>query len=710
MADGDRVWAAVDALRIPAVIVLIIVCGAAWLPSTIQFFGRGGQRETVEWIVFVFLGTAFPVIAAGLAWFGPGLLPIRWIRAANSALALFLIVSCLVFLAALGLPAFLLGACFGVSTLAFGQLVNGRRERDTPQLVIAAVVLAAAWGSALTLASWTGPWPWTIQSLRTPVVLVSLAAAAVATLLAEQSGNRNLRAPAFKLSKVDLLPVIAFVILSFRTTPIVEFYHWSFWTGPIESVRQGGWLLWDVPSQYGFLSVLLPALLPVADAWQALYLFQAVLYVAVAIAIYVVLKGLRPSAIASGVAFAFTATALFFRPRTADLILPAQMTPAGGPVRFVWCYAILVVLLWKYARGDKVSSKRFAIVGTLVWIASVAWSAESAIYCTVAWVAAFGVFVLQRGAIAGHIAKHVGAGLGLLAAAVAIAVSLVTVVYLVADGHNPDWASYYEYALLFSGGYSALPVDGYGPVWYLIILFAVASAAVVHFLVLDPRHPRVFVAAGAWGTVWAVSSYFVSRSHPVNMLSLVPLLVFALAIVLHLTRSLPRAYWVRLTRLVAVPLICVPPVLTLSHRGFVTLLTMPQAPMSALTAQVPAMDSSLASLAGRAGMKPSDPVFFTSDGRYLLPRWPRLTGGIAATNELAWMPKPYEMISTLPQERRDAYITRFSGRVRSGGWLVQKKSEVNAGYQSVLRLIGREYEEGDSFQNERWIIVRYEPK
>ncbi len=734
MDDGARRWAAVKSFRVAALVVLIVVAGAALLPPTIRLFGRGGQRETVEWLVYVFLGTAFPAITAVLAWFGPRIFPGRLNRVVHWALAAFLGVACVVFLGALGPAAALLSSSLAVVTVACAELLKRRRERDITTLVISAIALTAVWASALTLASWTDHWSWATQSVRTVVVLAALTMAAIATLMARDVGKQHLLRQSFGLSPVDALPVLAFILLSFRTTPIVEFYHWSFWTGPVESVRQGGWLLWDVPSQYGFLSLLIPALLPVSDAWQALYLLQAVLYVAVAVALYVVLKGLRPGLTARLLAFAFTAAALFFRPRTSELILPAQMTPAGGPMRFFWCYAILALLVWKYRRGEAVSPRRFAITGTVVWIASVAWSAESAIYCTTAWVGALGVFVLQRalsgsvrvsapaagtpsstgerigtgrGPVSRRVATHVAGALALLAGAAVAAVAVTTAVYRAVDGHGPDWASYYEYALLFSGGYSALPIDGYGAVWYLIILFAAVSTAVVQFLLLDPGHPRLFVAAGAWGTIWAISSYFVSRSHPVNLLSLVPLLMFALAIVLHLTRSLSPAYWVQLLRFAAVPLICVPPALTLAHGGFAALLTEPQRPMSELTAQVPAMDSSLAQLVVRAGMKPSDPVFFTSDGRYLLPRWPALSDGIAETNELAWMPKPYEMISTLPEERRDAYITRFSGRIGRGGWLVQKKSEINPGYQSVVALIEETFVPRETFENDTWVIRRY---
>lgn len=763
-----------SSLWVAGFVSLIAVAGAALLPKIIQLAGRGGQRETVEWLVYLVLGTAFPAAVASIAWLGPRLLGMRRMQGLQLAFATALVAASGLLFANLGLRAALISVMLAVATVggmtAFGPAV---RTPWGPRTIGLLAVVSAAWASALTLASWTTVWGWASNSVMSIPLLLLFIGVTVVSLFGWRTPNAaqhrkissvpvsissgsgtfdgsdgvlnpvaddvtSPRGAAFRLTKHDVPAIVAFLILSFRTTPIVEFYHWSFWVGPIESVRQGGWLLWDVPSQYGFLSVLLPALLPVSDGWQALYLFQGILYIAVATALYAILKALRPGIPARFMAFVFTSAALFFRPRTDVLILPAQMTPAGGPMRFIGCYAILAVLIWKYWRGDRVSPKRFAIVGTLVWVTSVAWSAESAIYCTVAWVGALGVFALQRAfaesrepaksefgsALASDMSpgadraafasrrrwfslRPIIGGLAVLALGLSSAVAIVSAYFQIREGHGPDWSSYYEYALLFSGGYSALPIDGYGAVWYLIVLFAAASTAVVHFLMLDPRHPRVFVAAGAWGTIWAISSYFVSRSHPVNLLSLIPLLVFSLVVILHLARSVPAANWVLLLRLVAVPLICVPPALTLSHRGFMDLLREPQTPMASLSVQVPAMDSSLAALALQAGMSPADPVFFTSDGRYLMPRWPVADQTGDLTNERAWMPKPYEMISTLPPERRDAYMERFAARIGSGGWLIQKKSEVNPGYESVVRVIERRFAPVETFENDVWLVRRY---
>ncbi len=707
----ELVWTA-------AIALVFVTVGYALLPGFIRMMGKSGRIESVEWSLFLLLGLGFPVVAAGAGLLAVKMDPSRARMVSMIAGAVvigFALWSFWVF----GTGAFLasLGLALVVLLVARWSRGEGSRTVASRENLVAVVVLTAAWEAVMKIASWTDATGWITQSARTPILAIVVAAAAAITIAAVASRSDDEAGKGFRLSWVDGIALVVFLMLGFRTTPIVEFYHWGFWVAPVESIRQGGWLLWDIPSQYGFLSVLLPSLLPTANGWEAIYLFQAGLYVVTAIAIYVAIAALRPGIVPRLVALAFTATAFFFRPRTFPLIIPAQDTPAGGPMRFFWCYAMLLVIVWKYYRGDKVRDRTFAIVGSIVWLVSVAWSAESAIYTTVAWAAAYTVFLLQRFLAAnatdsstGNRRRNLIAGFALPVVTILLGIAVVTVIYKAGSGHSPDWKSYYEYALLFSGGYSALPADPRGAVWYLVVLFIVASAIVVRFLVREPASPKLFVAVGAWGTIWAISSYFVSRSHPVNLLSLVPLLMFSIAIMLHLLRGDANDGWTNLLTIVTAPLIAMPILITLAHAGFPNLLFREQSPMSKLTVQVPAMDSSLAQLAGTAGIRPSDRVFYVSEGKFLTPRWPSLDAdGKADINRHPWAPEPFEVISTLPAARRDLYITRFQDRLKTGGWLIEKKSEINPDYSSVLGLIERSFSRTRSFENDKWLVYRYEP-
>ncbi len=702
-----------------AIALVFVTAGYALLPGFIRLMGRSGRIESVEWSLFILLGLGFPVVAMAAGFFAVRMAPSR--ARMVSAVA-GIVVTCFALWSfwTFGPGAFVTSLGLAIVSLVVvrwstGEMRAGLATRGNFVILIA---LAAVWEAVLRIAYWTDAVGWMTQSARTPVLAVVVAAGCAVTIAAVSTRSQGETRERFRFSWIDIIPAIVFVVLGFRTTPIVEFYHWGFWVGPVESIRQGGWLLWDIPSQYGFLSVLLPSLLPTANGWEAIYLFQGALYVITAMLLYVAIASLRPGIIPRLTALAFTATAFFFRPRTFSLIIPAQDTPAGGPMRFFWCYAMLLVIVWKYYRGDKVRDRTFAIVGSVVWLFSVAWSAESAIYTTVPWAAAYSVFLLQRffktrnaESWSTNRGRNLAAGFALPIFVIAAGIAAVTVFYRAFDGHSPDWKGYYEYALLFSGGYSALPADSRGAVWYLVVLFIVASAIVVRFLSREPESSKLVVAVGAWGTIWAISSYFVSRSHPVNLLSLIPLLMFSTVLMLHLLSTSSADGWTNLLSTVTVPLLAMPIVLTLAHRGFPSLLVRDQLPMSKLTLQVPVMDSSLTQLAFTSGVRPADPVFFVSEGKFLMPRWPAPdVSGRAVTNPRAFAPKPYEVINTLPGARRDLYMTRFQHRLGEGGWLIQKKSQINPDYQGLLGLIEKSFTRTGSFENEKWTIYRYEPK
>ncbi|MBA3341101.1 MAG: hypothetical protein H0T48_04630 [Gemmatimonadaceae bacterium] len=705
-----------EPLWVAGLALAFIVRGSQWIPTIIQLAGRGGRVETAEWGVYLLLGTVFPMIVATLGLLAPQRVDSRWMIVVVSGLSAFAITYGLMFLWRAGAGSALAGAVMATVLLAGALFVRKSKSQDAcplgqGEMALLWFVLWLVSVAAFKLASWAAGAGWITQSPATPVILTLLAAAALHVTVMRRGATE----PRWKLLPSDAPALLLFTFLSFRTYPIAEFYHWSFWVGPIEAVRQGGWLLWDVPSQYGFMSILLPSVVPAPNAWAALYAVQAILYAVVAAGMFIVLRSLRAGYVAYLLALAVTATTLFFRPRAASLLLAAQMTPAGGPMRFFWCYVVLAVIAWKFVRGDRVGTWMFAICGTAVWLVGVAWSAESAIYCSAAWFGAYAVFLIQNFARRDDGARlpprQLAVAVALPVVAVVLWITATSLIYRVMDGHPPDWMSYYEYALLFSGGYSALVIDPHGPVWYLVALFALVSTAGIYFLRSTPLHPRVLVAAGAWGTVWSVSSYFVSRSHPVNLLSLVPLLVFSAALVVHAARGLSDSRWKTLAHLVFVPLLIVPPALTLAHRDIIRELRRPQLAPRAIASQIPPMDSSLASLAVAAGMTPADPVFLVSDGKWIMPPWPAVAGGEGVrTSETSWMPKPYEMISTLPPGRRNAYMSRFTDRMRTGGWLVQKKSELSPAFEELLLQLGLTHSRTKAYENEKWIIQHHVPR
>src|SRR5437588_10370140 len=95
-----RRWSAasIEPLWIASLGLLIILPGYQFRAAVIRFFGRGGQTETVEWLVYVSVLVVFPIAAFVATRF---IFPIssRTEWAVKAALVLFLSLEVLVYLA-----------------------------------------------------------------------------------------------------------------------------------------------------------------------------------------------------------------------------------------------------------------------------------------------------------------------------------------------------------------------------------------------------------------------------------------------------------------------------------------------------------------------------------------------------------------------------------------------------------------------------------
>jgi hypothetical protein len=366
----------------------------------------------------------------------------------------------------------------------------------------------------------------------------------------------------------------------------------------------------------------------------------------------------------------------------------------------------------KSAKGEVKHDRadwRFELWGHLIWLGSVCWSVESAIYCSAVWFPAYALYLVRRTSHAS--ARAILQSVAVPVGALVLIVGLVSLLYAAVLGHSPDWIGYFEYALLYSGGFHSLPIDPSGSVWFLLIIFLSISTAAVIYLFRDSGHPRVMVLAGAWGGVWAISSYFVSRSHAANLLSIATFLVFAAAITLRVLADQPRESWHGLIRVAIVPMFVAPVALTLAHPSFVREITTPQLSYASFTEQIPLMEPSLNQLLLEAGAKPTDPVVRIGDARLMLPAWrPQRPGDARRVSPYSWLPKQYEIIGTLPADRRQKYIDRLARHLQLSGWLIHSKTGGIPDFDKQLADIRRTHLETRRFENNDWIVSWYQVK
>jgi hypothetical protein len=732
---STRLWLELEPLWIAALALLIILPGFQLGAAVIRLFGRGGQQETVEWLTYLAVLAGLPLGVFVIVQLLPRATSPRVQSMVKAALLFFVAAESAVYVAGSHWKALGASAALSLVTVAIVGLGDYWRDsevrlhQDLLDWIPLTLIGTAAWMSAGSLVTWSDSVSWFVGSPgRVLVFVLAFAISALATRAtfrppASTSASTARRRWSGAATILTLLGAVVLLALSFRTAPIVDLYHWAVYVGPIQALRQGAWLLWDAPAQYGVMPTLIPTLLP-GNAWQSFYVFQAAANVVIAFLMFWAFGGKGSSVSRIILATTLTATTLFFRPREGPVLLAAQMTPSGGPVRFIWLFVILAYVFRYYMKAMKGAGRadsselRFELYGTLIWLGSVCWSVEAAIYCSGAWFPAYLLFLIQRtsrelrsGRSRSEVTRLLLRSLALPIGGLLLVVAAVSIVYRFGLGHLPDWTAYFEYALLYSGGFHSMGIDPSGSVWFLLIIFLAISTAVVMYLVKDPFHPRVIVLAAAWGGTWALGSYFVSRSHPANLLSIATFLVFAAAITLRVVADQPPERWHALIRVAILPMFVTPIALTLGHPQFLQQITTPQLSYRDFTEQIPLMEPSLNELLLEAGAKPTDPVVRIGDGRLVLPAWrQRDSRGARVISPYSWLPKQYEIIATLPADRRQKYIDRLAQHLRLSGWLVHSKTGGISNYSEQLADIQRTHAETRRFENKDWIVSWYELK
>ncbi len=680
------------------------------------------QGETYDWTQYLTLGTLFPALLLGLALLAPTSLgqnlagPLRWLK--------------------LGLTAFLVGlttlfifkqASYYALALALIQtgiigLVSWRWKKPftVAQGLAGFLAAALAWTAASTLVWWQ---PFGQFLLSSPYTLAIFILSGLLTLgwlfypLTLTIPQRLSKLPWRGLGHT--LAIIIFGWASMRTVGLFEpgtaaEFHWSTYVGPAELVRQGGAILWDTPSPYGFLSVLTIAALPLGTVWQTFFWLNALFLFMSGGLVYLLLRPLRADGLGWLLALSGTLATVFLLAGQAQNLAGPSLYPSSGPYRFFWCYALLAII-WREGRKP---GRRVWWTGNLVWLVAVLWAEECAIYASAIWLPAYAL-MLWRSAYRPKKQQSLGrAALWLLlpVALIVGAVGLISLIYSLSLGHGPDWWTYFEYGAYFQTSFWVTPIELTGPVWGLFLAFAIASTSLYYGLRRGLHEPALSLLWGGWAALWVTASYFVGRSAANNVTNLLPFLWLAVLLPAQWLVSEKTdsriTRWVWLWRWAAVPLLIVSLTLAFGNQSAVSRALF-SAPANATQIErlLPVMDSSLQQLMAQAGVKSDDPINAPhfSPEVIIFPAWPLPEGGTRYTVR-AWLTNyPYELFITFPPERAQLLLQRFAQRTRLSGWFVEYKpynlTSVLPWFESYLR---QHYTPTRVFENSDWRLTWWE--
>ena len=568
------------------------------------------------------------------------------------------------------------------TVLIIYNLYQDPRHNLASLLVLIAAVLGI-WAYTLGLPFTPLPSELLAATPSTALALIKFLGATLLVWIAfSQLADPAKRRPIFRQSIEYATATLFFLWQGFRIDGLTSDwvpYHRSYWTGPATFIRDGHWLLWDIPSQYGFLSELIIAKFPGATCDQSLYLVSAIALAAQALMLFAILRSYGKGIV--NFIFAFTVSAAAF------FSLDAGRYPFGGRLypqiglRFIWVEALLFIayLIYRHPAWRTALHR----LGFIVWAIGIMWSFESAAWVTVVW----GGYILADIFLHDHLRSAnwlatVRLRLWPFLAIPAAVILCLDTYYFIYLGHLPDWLSYVEFSALYlSNPAFRQPLNLVGPGWLLILAFGALLA--LWFVVYKNGRPKAApLLATAWMTLWATSIYYFGEAFDNHVNALAGILGFIAAVVggIYTRENLSRSAAGRLSLFSFAPFLII--LLTFSFGNVTWNMLLPPYIKNVVRA-MPPINGPLLRIIDAAGIKPSDKVILpqsitwtTLSAGVILP-YLRVQGRNRAL--VAWLPVspngPYNMWFTLSPSRRQTYIDRFVKIEKRGGWIITPHSE-----------------------------------
>lgn len=475
--------------------------------------------------------------------------------------------------------------------------------------------------------------------------------------------------------------VILFTAYALRTDSLQANWiplHRSYFADVSDFVRQGHMPLWDIPSLYGFLSMLVLGKMPAGNGWQATYELTAVFLVSQALMTFAILRWGRRGVV-NGIFAVLFPLATLLGDSISRYPWSGRLYPQGG-LRFIWIVSLLFVAFLAYVwrrQSRRVAYLRWA--GHLVWIVAIFWTIDNALWATILWVPYVVLDALTYPEIVGGRAlwQRLLIRIWPLAALPALAIAAIEIYFRATLHVAPDWLSYVEFTGPFAKGAIRLVfhVQDFGSGWTLLLVLGAVGS--VGMIALRQRHWDAFrLLFAAWLAVWGTATYFALEPLDMYVSLLIAVLVPASGIVIFVSRDIfPKSETPLLARLSIAPLAIITVAVLLGEPSRMAAM---QWHLDVIQ-DFPPVHGELASLMHKAGIEPRDPVLVPNGPYWTEPRqgiilpFTRLANG-QIVEYRSWLPispvGPEEAIQGLLDARQQTYIERFLARTHAGGWYI----------------------------------------
>lgn len=538
--------------------------------------------------------------------------------------------------------------------------------------VIFILISIASWVAILSLENWVFlsdllrnyPFPYLLISGLTLICVFST------QLLGSRAPNT--RTVTYLLAGLGLC---LFLFLSFRSDTLFipgSEYHWEYFTGPIRTIRNGGWLLFNAPSQYGFLNILLASALPLTSSWQSLYVLQGIILFGVsATTLMVLLSFCNESWLKKIIVFLLVAGSFFFA--DPHWIGPLPF-PSSSVTRFLWCYLLIFSTL------IPLTGIRKKIIICIAWCIGILWSAESAFYCTSIY-----FFIIVTDTLS---SSQIGEKKCVIRDYFAISLSVlfsttvfISAIYFIKIGRFPNFISYFDYAIGYASGYGYVPFPVNGPGNLLLLIFLGVGALLTEAIKQVKKNVAMTFAAIA-GCIWAISSYYLGRPVPQNITALFPILTFCSLLSLLLASRYGLKNTISPLFAASVPLYFLILASYYSPSWWQQLENIKSFSAN-ISLHLPKSSANLESVLNRINPTGDIPVVHFSDSAAT----PYFTKIQSLNSEKSWLPNPLQLLMPpIAEKKQSITMTRFIClNFKQNGILIYQPGSISYAWPSFLK-------------------------
>ena len=286
-------------------------------------------------------------------------------------------------------------------------------------------------------------------------------------------------------------------------------YHWQAIIGPNQMLDQGGYLLWDTPATYGYLSHLFIHYIPLDDKWLSFYWLNSSLNFLMCI-IFVYTFCYKKNLTLLLFAFLLTYNLMFIVGGGNGYLNVLAINPSSNGFRFIWITVLLFVLI---NLRNLPLIKQFPYV-YVIYITGFLWSFESAFFVSAALIPYFLHHTLYNTLSIKNFFLFLTIPVTLL-----LIILLIILYYYISIGVFPDFSMYIGTTTTnIQGFFSNLIADYNNLIIHLIILSIICLSGFKH------NYDYLFFSIVL--SLWAISSHYVGQSGPSTLLKFFPLYVY----------------------------------------------------------------------------------------------------------------------------------------------------------------------------------------